>query len=115
MPLKIESSLYKSQNNQVVNTALQEQILAILGDDDGNAYSAPEIAAAFRALVGLPEKLRAVFAVLGLFSNDIAQLNASVHSAFEVAINALRRDGRIKAFIHQGTAYFSAKSSHQSI
>ena len=110
MPLKIDPSLYESKNSQVVNTALQAQILAILGGDAQNAYSAQEIAAAMRERVGLPQDLQALVALIALVSDGVAQLNASVRDEFEVAVNALLSDGRIKAFIRQGTTYFSAKS-----
>jgi hypothetical protein len=110
MPLKIEPSLYKSKNNQVINTALQEQILAILREDHENAYSAQEIAAVIRTRMGLPKELQAWVPLIALVSDGVAQLNASVRIEFEAAVNALLSDGRIKAFIHEGTAYFSAKS-----
>jgi hypothetical protein len=110
MPLKIDPSLYKSKDNQVFNTVLQEQILAILRGDTENAYSAQEMAAAIHARIGLPKELQAWAALLSLVFDGVAQANASVRGEFEAAVNALLSDGRIKAFIHEGTAYFSAKS-----
>jgi ABC-type amino acid transport substrate-binding protein len=39
----------------------------------------------------------------------LAQLDADLRGEFEAAINALLRDGRIKAILNQGAVYFSAK------